>query len=170
MILWHAGVTVAVLWFVFRGNTRLDYRIAILGALLPDLIDKPIGRIFFASEFNSGRLFGHTLLLNVAFLCVFFFMRGRMKRKLVLLPVGSLLHLAQDAMWDTPEVFWWPLFGRRFPAGVVDGHWLWDALTSPTVVVQEIIGLGLLIWLLAAHNMLSRDGVGTFVRTGHLEQ
>ena len=36
-----------IVWFVMRGNTRVDYRIVAVASLLPDLIDKPIGRIIF---------------------------------------------------------------------------------------------------------------------------
>ncbi len=171
MIFWHLGTTLAIVWFVMRGNTRVDYRLVALGALLPDLIDKPLGRILLRSQFESGRIFGHTLLLNVAVFSLLFFMRGRFKRKATLVPIGSLLHLAEDAMWATPVTFWWPLFGTTFPPDpTTDGALAWlNPLNSPAAMIQEPIGLGLLLWLLAAHGMLSRDGLRTFLRTGHLE-
>lgn len=163
MIFWHVGTTLVVLWFVMRGNPRLDYRVGALGALIPDLIDKPVGRLLFHDRFDTGHLWGHALLLNVAFFAVLFSMRGRRKRRLVLLPIGSLLHLAEDGMWSNPRVFWWPLFGTSFPR---EPGWTlqWSAL------VMELIGAILLVWLFAAHGMLSRDGVATFLRTGHLEK
>ena len=168
MILWHTGTTVAILWFVFRGNTRLDYRLAMLGALIPDLIDKPLGRILFRERFESGRLWGHSLLVNVLIFSILFFMRGRVKRKAVLVPIGSLLHLAEDGMWSLPRVFWWPLFGTSFPREPLDRGWL--SYLQPEIVAQEAVGLALLVWLLAAHGMLNRDGVGVFARTGRLER
>lgn len=165
MILFHSGVTMLILWFVMRGNPRVDYRIVALGSLLPDLIDKPIGRVFFPDTFRSGRLFGHTLLLNVALFCVVFFLRGRIKRTFVLVPISSLLHLAEDGMWSHPQAFWWPLFGTAFPTD--PSHALLGIRWAPALV-QEAIGLALLAWLFAAHGMLSREGIATFVRTGHL--
>lgn len=167
MILWHVGLTLLILWFVMRGNTRVDYRFAVLGAILPDLIDKPLGRIIFREYFESGRIIGHSLLFNVTLLCVFFFMRGRMKRKLVLVPIGALLHLAQDGMWSNPEVFWWPLFGTEFPRSPYDG--LLAFIRMPDTLWQEAVGVAALLWLFAAHGLLSREGLKQFLRTGRLE-
>lgn len=166
MIFYHAGVTTLVMWFVMRGNPRVDYRIVMLASLLPDVIDKPIGRILFKSKFQSGRLWGHTLLLNVALLCVVFFLRGRIKRQFVLVPVSSLLHLAEDGVWSMPKVFWWPLFGTVFPRdpkGFLGINWR-------SALMEEGIGLVILLWLFSAHGMLSRQGLKTFLKTGMLEQ
>lgn len=172
MIFWHVGSTLVILWFVFRGNTRLDYRVAAAGALLPDVVDKLAGRLMFADRYDTGHLWGHTLLVNVAFFSVLFFMRGRRKRRLVLLPIGSLLHLAEDGMWSNPRVFWWPLFGTSFPPEPIAGPW-WQFLNpfrEPGIVIGEVAGLLLLAWLFAAHGMLSRQGIMSFLRTGHLEK
>src|SRR5918996_1851568 len=103
-----------IVWFVMRGNTRVDYRVVAVASLLPDLIDKPIGRLIFRERFESGRIFAHTLLVNVLIFCILFFMRGRIKRQLVLIPISSLLHLAEDGIWSEPKILWWPLFGTQF--------------------------------------------------------
>lgn len=166
MILFHAGVTTLVMWFVMRGNPRVDYRIVMLASLLPDLIDKPIGRVLFKSKFQSGRLWAHTLLLNLALFCVVFFLRGRKKRQFVLVPTSSLLHLAEDGVWSMPRVFWWPLFGTVFPQ---DPKGTFLGVTWRTALIQEGIGLLILVWLFASHRMLSRDGLRAFLKTGMLE-
>lgn len=171
MILWHAGLTMAIVWFVMRGNPRIDYRIVAAASLLPDLIDKPIGRIFFRERFESGRIFAHALIVNLLIFCVLFFMRGRIKRQFVLVPIASLLHLAEDGVWSDPEIFWWPLFGTTFPRDPVPGGALafLDPVNNPGIWWQEAVGLGLIVWLLASHRLLSRAGVRSFLRTGMLE-
>ena len=171
MIFWHAGVTMLVVWFVMRGNPRVDYRIVAVASLLPDLIDKPIGRLLFRERFDSGRLYGHTLVLNVALFCVLFFMRGRIKRKAALVPISSLLHLAEDGLWSHPRIFWWPFFGGTFPRDPVGGGLLGfvNPLVRPAVLWQEAIGLAAIVWLLAAHGALSREGITAFLRTGNLD-
>jgi hypothetical protein len=160
-----------IVWFVMRGNPRVDYRVVALASLLPDIIDKPIGRIFLRGRFDSGRLYAHTLLANVALFSVLFFMRGRSKRKFVLVPISSLLHIAEDGVFATPKLFWWPLFGTSFPKDHVSGGTF--AFLSPLnyagAIWQEGVGLALLVWLFAAHGMLSRDGLRTFLKTGMLE-
>jgi hypothetical protein len=163
VIFWHTGLTTVIVWFVMRGNPRVDYRIVAVASLLPDIIDKPIGRIVFRSTYDTGHLWGHTLLLNVALFAVMFSLRGRIKRKLTLLPISSLLHLAEDGMWSSPKIFWWPLFGTHFPPEPITGMY-----PSWGMLAQEAIGLGLILFLFAAHHMLSLDGLKSFVRSGHL--
>jgi hypothetical protein len=167
VIFFHGGLTMLIVWFVMRGNPRVDYRIVFLAALLPDAIDKPIGRILFRSKLGTGRLWAHTLLVNLALFCVVFFLRGRIKRQFVLVPISSLLHVAEDAVWSTPKVFWWPLFGATFPrdtgGGFLGIHWR-------AALIEEGVGLAILAWLLASHGMLSREGLASFLKTGMLEQ
>jgi len=169
MIFWHSGISMLVIWFVMRGNRRVDYRIVAVASLLPDLVDKPIGRLLFKSRFDSGRIFGHTLILNVALLCVLFFMRGRRKRQFVLVPISSLLHLAEDGMWSNPKVFWWPFFGATFPKEPVAGGTFAFLVPNAGILIQEGIGLAAILFLLSAHGLLNREGIRSFLRTGHLE-
>ena len=171
MIFWHSGITMLIVWFVMRGNTRIDYRIVAVASLIPDLVDKPIGRIFFRDTYESGRIYGHTLLLNVAFFCVLFFMRGRAKRTFTLIPLSSLLHLAEDGMWNYPKIFWWPLFGTQFPKYPSDGSFIqmFNPVRHPGQFILEGVGLMVIAWLLASHGLLNRDGVRSFIRTGRLE-
>lgn len=170
MILWHIGMTMLILWFVMRGNPRVDYRIVAVASLLPDLIDKPLGRVILRSRYENGRLYAHTLLCNLALFCLLFAMRGRAKRTFVLIPISSLLHLAEDGVWSNPSTFWWPLFGTAFPRLPMSGGLL--AFLSPTryggAIWQEAAGLAILLWLFASHGMLSRDGLRAFLRTGML--
>lgn len=161
-----------IVWFVMRGNPRVDYRIVALASLLPDLIDKPLGRILFRTRYESGRIYAHTLLLNVALFCVLFFMRGRLKRQFALVPISSLLHLAEDAVWSNPRLFWWPLFGTEFPRQPLsDGPMSFlNPANSPGALWQEAVGLAVLLFLFSSHGMLSRAGLRTFLRTGMLDQ
>lgn len=170
MILWHVGLTMFIVWFVMRGNPRVDYRIVAVASLLPDLIDKPIGRLLFRGRFDSGRLYAHALLVNVALFCLVFFMRGRLKRQFVLVPLSSLLHLAEDGVWSQPKLFWWPLLGTTFPRDPVLGGMFafLNPLANPGIVVREIVGSAVLVWLFASHGMLSRTGVRHFLVTGVL--
>ncbi len=171
MILWHMGLTTLIVWFVMRGNPRVDYRVVALASLLPDLIDKPIGRVIFRTRYESGRIYAHTLLVNLALFCLLFFMRGRFKRQFVLVPLSSLLHLAEDGVWSSPRIFWWPLFGTTFPRQpLTDGPLAFlSPANNPGALWQEAVGLAALLFLFASHGMLSRDGLRSFLRTGMLE-
>ena len=172
MILWHAGLTMLIVWFVMRGNPRVDYRVVAVASLLPDLIDKPIGRLILRTRYESGRIYAHTLLLNLALFCVLFFLRGRSKRQFVLVPISSLLHLAEDGVWSEPRLFWWPLFGTQFPRQpLVDGPFgFLNPANNPGAVWQEAVGVAVLLFLFMSHGMLSFAGLRSFLRTGMLEQ
>jgi hypothetical protein len=59
----HVGLTTLTARVIEKSTNekRMDYRLVVIGSLLPDLIDKPIGRILFQNRFESGRVFAHTL-------------------------------------------------------------------------------------------------------------
>ena len=65
----HIGVTLGVFFglgiFIPRLKTIIDPKYLVIGALLPDLIDKPLGRVIFASTIANGRIIGHTLLFSL---------------------------------------------------------------------------------------------------------
>lgn len=70
----HIGVTLGV--FIGFGildpqlKTIIDPKYLALGALLPDLIDKPLGMVIFSSILANGRIIGHTLLLSISVLLI----------------------------------------------------------------------------------------------------
>ena len=37
--------------------SRIDLRLLLIGSLLPDIVDKPIGTVLFRSTFENGRIF-----------------------------------------------------------------------------------------------------------------
>ncbi|HIH93659.1 TPA: metal-dependent hydrolase [Methanosarcina acetivorans] len=116
----HLGVTLGIFFglgiFIPRLRTIIDPRYLAIGAILPDLIEKPIGEIIFASTFSSGRIIGHTLLFSLLLFMIglYIYQRNRDIRGLSL-TAGSFLHLFEDQMWFDPQTFLWPLFGWSFP-------------------------------------------------------
>lgn len=173
MIFWHLGVTAALV-VVTLGVRRIDYRVVLLGAILPDLIDKPIGRIFFAEEFQTGRLFGHTLLFVTALLLgIQLLLRGQQARRWFILPIAALIHLALDGMWNDPVTLFWPLFSTSFPIDPAESYWLEALLRSVTdvrVVAMELAGLALLGFIGRAFGLQDRALRREFLRKGRLLQ
>ncbi len=53
VIFWHAGATIAIARTTFR-DPRMDLRFLVLGALLADLIDTPVGLALF-DRFHTVR-------------------------------------------------------------------------------------------------------------------
>jgi hypothetical protein len=97
----HIGVTLGIAWFAeSKLGIRMDYRLILIGSLLPDIIDKP-GMLL---SLNNGRFFGHTLLFLAILLLI-----SLKYRKVLFLFFASLLHLAEDEMWNEVETLFWPI-------------------------------------------------------------
>jgi membrane-bound metal-dependent hydrolase YbcI (DUF457 family) len=149
MFFWHAGATIAVARYTFRDD-RMDLRMLLLGALLPDLIDTPIGLLFF-DHFGGVRLFTHGLILAAVVMVVVVLgtRRGRPRKLWMPLAIGLLFHILLDALWLDPETLWWPLFGWSFtPAGPeTAGAYVTSVLTDWRTWLTEIVGLAYLVYL-----------------------
>lgn len=143
--------------------TNIDYRFILLGSLLPDIIDKPVGGFFFRYFFSSGRIFSHTLLfLVILIIASAFLYRSRGKTWLAAISFGTLFHLILDSMWREPKTLFWPLFGFSFERvylGNLLQLWLDSLLSNPAVYIPELVGATILVavtaWLLTKHQFHS---------------
>ena len=157
MILWFAGVIFVFVWWVFR-SPALDYRLVMLGAVLP------VGEFFL-----GGPRVLHALLAPVALLGIL--MLATQKRRLVRrrwigIPIGMMMHLVLDGIWARPEVFWWPFFGLDFGAGGLPelGH------PIAVTLLFEFVGLGCLVWAWRAFEFSNPQIRERFFRTGQLSR
>lgn len=156
MLLWFAGLSFALVWEVFR-DTNMDYRLVMLGAVLPDAVDV---------LFGGARLL-HSLSFSVVLLVVVMLAtRGRrpLRRRLLAVPIGTFVHLLLDGMWARTAVFWWPFFGTSFEGTALPSVDRGVAL----VVVQEVIGVVVLWWLIGRWELYEPGPRREFLRTGRL--
>ena len=172
MIFWHLGGTVALVRYAFR-DPNMDLRMLLVGAVLPDVIDKPLGRVFMVGGYENGQLWGHTLLFSGALMTVILLATARSspRRRLWFpLAVGTLFHLLLDAMFTKAETFWWPFLGAEFtdaPTGnLVDS--VYANLTNPWVVAMEIVGFIYLAWLWRRAQLADSEYRDLFLRSGRL--
>ena len=149
-------------------KSRLDIRFLLIGSLLPDIIDKPIGLYFFRETFSNGRIFCHTLLflILVTVIGLYFYKRSG-KTWALALSLGIFFHLTLDQMWLTPQTLLWPLFGLDFKR--VDlSDWVTNIfqalLTEPAVYLPELIGAAILIWF--TWTLLYRKKTRAFLKYG----
>lgn len=153
MLLWFLGTAIAAVWFVFRDD-RFDYRLLLVGVLLPDIIDLPFGQARWA----------HSLTVAVGLLVVVMLTTGRrpIRRLLLGLPIGMMLHLVFDGAFSSNKVFWWPFSGS------------WGDTDVPTVsrgwfnVVLEVLGAALLVWAWRQFNLRDPEARRRLWRTGQL--
>lgn len=156
MFLWFAGGAFVLVWLVFR-SPAVDYRLVIVGALLP-LVELPFG---------SPRLLhsvaGAALLLVVAM--VLTPRRRLVQRRLVAIPIGVLVHLLLDGIWTDTRAFWWPFAGLA-----------WSEARLPELsrglfdVVLEVLGAAALWWCWRRFRLDEPARRRRFVATGQLDR
>lgn len=156
-------------WLTSLGK-HVDIRLLLIGSLLPDIIDKPLGLFFFKETFDTGRLFCHTLLFLILItLASYYLYRSRGKTWLFALSFGIFTHLIFDEMWLVPETLLWPLYGFTFvKSGITHrmARILYALLTDPAVYVPEIFGAVILIVFIVM--LVRRKRFSVFVRNGEL--
>jgi hypothetical protein len=156
MFLWFIGTAVASVWYVFR-DPRFDYRLLAVGAVLPDAIDLPGGHARWA----------HSLTVAVgALVLVMLVTAGRkpIRRLLLAIPIGMLLHLVWDGAFASTGVFWWPFTGS------------WGSVRVPSLqrgwlnVAFEAAGGLLLVWMGRRCELADAQRRDALVRHGVLMQ
>jgi inner membrane protein len=154
-------------WFTSLSR-RVDIRVLLVGSLLPDIIDKPVGQYFFRETFSNGRIFSHTLLFLIVLAGIGFYLFKRHRQVWMLtLAAGTFAHLLMDEMWLFPETLFWPLLGFTFtPADLTE--WfsnIFQALFREAhIFIPELVGLAVLLWF--GLSLAFRKKVGIFLKYG----
>ncbi len=149
----------------------VDYRLVVVGSMLPDLVDKPVGIFLLGDVLHNGRIFTHSLLVFLAFALVAVYLWRRYGKNWgIVLSVSWALHLVFDGMWHMSETLFWPLLGWGFPQRVGSG-WITSLfqafLTDPETIIEESLG-GAILAVLALRLLIARR-VRVFIRTGAID-
>ena len=155
VLFWFVGTAVVSIWFVFR-DPAFDYRLLVVGSVLPAVVD---------AAFGGARVL-HSVTFSVALLAVLMLAtpgRRPIRRMLLGLPLGTLLHLVFTGAWTDSRVFWWPFLGVSFDdaAHPVAARGWWN-------VPLELAGLGLCWWVYRTARLADPDRRAWFRRTGQL--
>ena len=146
---------------------QVDYRFILLGSMFPDIVDKPLGMLIFAGSIANGRVYTHTLIVNITLVLIGIYLIKRKKPNFFLFSISSCFHLVLDEMWLTPKTLFWPFFGWGFPRENLSCWWenIFQALfTNPWVYVPEIIGA--LIITVFGLILIKRRMLGKFLSQG----
>ncbi|MDD5141916.1 metal-dependent hydrolase [Methanoregula sp.] len=120
-----------------------------IGAILPDLIDKPLGLLVLSSSIGYGRIFTHTLALALLVLGAgIVYWRLRQDPGLFALGTGILSHQVLDLMWRQPVNWYYPFLGSFSGSHTEDFFWVkfLEELHNP---FEVILGAMVLILVLA---------------------
>jgi hypothetical protein len=155
VLFWFVGTAVVTIWFVFT-DPAFDYRLLVVGSVLPAAVD---------AAFGGARVL-HSLTFSVVLLAVLMLAtpgRKPIRRMLLGLPLGTLLHLVFTGAWMDSRVFWWPLLGVSFDdaSHPVAARGWWN-------VAFEVAGLALCWWIYRAAGLADPQRRAWFRRTGQL--
>ena len=89
--------------------------------------------------------------------------RKPIRKVLLGLPIGMILHLVFDGAWNDTEVFWWPFFGWSF-----DDAPLPEVARGVWSVMLEVVGIALCIWLWRRNRLGDADRRAAFLHDGRL--
>jgi len=148
----HLGIGKKLAARPYRGFSPAARRAFFVGALLPDLIDKPL---FYIPLWVSGRrgellsgthLFAHTGLFLLALGAAAWITRSEQARAVA---VGVATHFILDCVGLSMGLgtLLWPLFGWHFPAYPFRnvGQHLATVL-NPVTLAGELVGGAILSW------------------------
>jgi len=151
-----ASGTVAARW----ADGKADLRWVIFFSLLADLVDKPIGLIIFRETINNGRVYFHSLLVNLILTGILLLARRPLVYSLTL-----WVHQLGDLMWTRPWVALWPLTGSFGYRDLPLDQWAWSAF-GPYNVTTELVGIVLLVILVVRHKLHERPRFRAWLQTG----
>ena len=155
MFFWFIGTAIMAVGLVFR-DPRFDYRLLIVGSVIP-----------IGDGLLGGTRAMHSVTVAVLILALLMVVTAgpRPIRKMLLgLPIGMILHLVFGGAWNNTSVFWWPFFGFGFddsPLPVLDRGWLG--------LPFEAVGLMLCIWLWRKNGLNDAARRLQFFRDGELD-
>jgi inner membrane protein len=173
----HLGITTGIIktYEIISENKTgvhksFDYRFVLVGSILPDLIDKPLGVFILRNIFHNSRIFAHTLIFSLLLLIIGLILLLKSKKSSVLLlGISSTIHLILDSMWLFTGILFWPIFGFMFPQRP-EGNWiemsLSKLLTDPSSYIPEMIGFMIILYFTI--KLIKTKQIGAFLRHGIL--
>ncbi len=140
MFLWFLILAPVAVAQVFK-SPMIDYRLVSLGAVLP-LIEAAFGgpRLLHTLIFTVGAM-GAVMALTVN--------RRLMRRRLLGVPIGLMVHQVLDGSWTDQNLFWWPAFGSEFEAS---GLPAWNRSLAFGLLL-EIIAVGVAFWAFSRYEL-----------------
>jgi len=139
-------------------GASFDYRLVALGALLPDMIDKPLAWWFLADRLEDDHLVAHTLLFAYALAIPALYLAWRGERRLISVSAGMIVHRLCDPMWRETDTLLWPFNG-----------WTFHHSTGPDFAIYLVLELAAGAALLVVLRRLwLRDRVWRLISSGQI--
>jgi len=123
----------------------------IIGSVLPDLIDKPVGYILFGDTIGNGRIYTHSFLFLILILIAGLLLwKYRSHPAGLALAAGIFTHQILDLMWLDPVTWYYPLSGPLKTRSVEDYAFILlktDLASWSERIFVTLIGVGVVVFL-----------------------
>jgi len=159
LVFGHVGTAVTAASYADR---RADLRWVIFLTLIADLVDKPVGLILLKDTVNNGRIYFHSLSVNLLLTLVLLAFR-----RPAVYVLAVWVHQLLDRMWMRPWTVLWPFTGPFTYRQLPFEEWV-HGLLSPYNVAGEILGLVLLMAFARRQRLLSPRHLKEWLRSGRL--
>jgi inner membrane protein len=199
LLLGHLGTTIGVASLIEeligsfhkdKVKASIDYRLVMVGSMLPDIIDKPLVLLTASKPVGSARFIAHSLVFIIALLLLGELYKLIYKRSgIILIAYASIAHMIEDLVWKSPKLFFWPYYnwimsnikGSQPTMGGVGINKRIEIITEsvtkldmkkillqPDVLIPEILG-GIIILYFFFILMRNKNLIG-FLKTGSREK
>jgi len=168
MLFWYLGAGSGLL-LVTLGPRRIDYRLALVGLVLP-LADVAVRVLAFPHSRLGVHLYFHTFAFALLLaLAVMTFLRGATARRFFVVPMAVVVHLLLAGMLGDPVGLFWPLLGTHFTHLPAGAHLAQAVLPLRAAdIVKEVLGLGALAYIAVAFGLHRPGPRREFLRAGTL--
>jgi len=157
MLLWFVIVAPVLVAEIFQ-SPMADYRVVALGAALP-LVEVVFGEPRYL----------HTMAVAMGLMAIVMLATSNhrlLRRRLLGIPIGLLLHLVLDFSWTQSELLWWPAFGFEFSD---EGS---AAFNRPIEIglLLELVAIGVGYWAYRRYELDDPDNRTLLLRSGRLNR
>lgn len=143
-------------------DRKADLRWVVFLTLLADIIDKPFGLVIFSETINNGRVWFHSIAVNLALSVVLL-----LWRKPLVYVLALWMHQLCDRMWMRPWVALWPVTGRFGYRDLPIDEWVYNVF-NPYNVISDAIGLAVLAGFVWYHGLFRGERLIQWLRTGDI--
>ncbi len=138
---------------------RIDYRLVAFGALLPDLVDKPIVWFVLRDSELGGHHVGHSVLFSITLLAVGLAVAAQGDNRVLLITFGAITHLLFDVVTHVPWSILYPFMEVDVPRN--------EIILGATNIAGEVAAVIALFIVLKRPGVAKR--VSAYVREGSIE-
>lgn len=156
MLLWFVILAPVLVAEIFQ-SPMADYRVVALGAVLP------LSEIVFGEP-----RYLHTMIVAMGLMTIVMLATSKrrlLRRRLLGIPIGLLLHLVLDFTWARQDLLWWPAFGFEFRSGGA-------AFNRPIEIgiLLDLVAIGIGYWAYRRYELDVPENRDLLIRSGRLNR